>query len=201
MAAPSRPSLRGIYGKAHQYYDQSYLQFSLSNGHNGSRAALAIIRPRRGDRPFNPDGYAVNTVAGHNSLPAGVDFTGNKPIFTLPSQLLSELGNIQNYALKTMSSEGNYRRNGDLKVLRADASLRSVARPSICFGGRYCERSINDFEFDRASPLYAGLASNPAGCLVKWKAFDVPMSDSPAAPAMLRAITLQGLPDWRTIPR
>jgi TonB-dependent receptor len=172
---PFKGSLRGIYGKAHQYYDQSYLQFSMSDGQQWQPGGIGHYPG--GDRVFNPNGYTVNTIAGLNSLPAVVDYTGSKPVFTLPSQLLSELGDIGNYALKTMSSEGNYRRKGDLKVLRADGSYEFSPELTVSFGGRYSERSINDYEFDRAAPLYAGMASDPNGCLVKWKAFDVPMSD------------------------
>jgi TonB-dependent receptor len=93
--------------------------------------------------------------------------------------LQTELGDINNYALKTLSSEGNYRRKGDLKVARADASYELSPDVSFSFGARYSERSVDDFEFDRAAPLYGGNgASNPAGCLVKWKAFDVPMNNA-----------------------
>lgn len=175
---PFKATLRGIYGKAHQYYDQSYLQFNMSNGRQWQPGGIGHYPASLGgDRAFNPDGYSVNTVAGLNSLPATVDFRGDKPAFTLPSQLLEELSDIGNYALKTMSSEGNYRRNGDLKVVRGDVSYQTSPDLKISLGGRYSERSVTDFEFDRAAPLYAGMASNPAGCLVKWKAFDVPMSD------------------------
>ncbi|PZQ57636.1 MAG: TonB-dependent receptor [Novosphingobium pentaromativorans] len=173
---PFKGSLRGIYGKAHQYYDQSYLQFSMTDGQQWQPGGIGHYPD--GDRVFNANGYTVNTIAGLNSLPAVVDFTGNKPAFTLPGQLLDSLSDIGNYALKTMSSEGNYRRKGDLKVLRADGSYEASPELTVSFGGRYSERSIDDYEFDRAAPLYAGMASNPNGCLVKWKAFDVPMSDS-----------------------
>ncbi|USI72427.1 TonB-dependent receptor [Sphingomonas morindae] len=171
-----KASLRGIYGKAHQYYDQSYLQFSLSNGQQWEPGGIGIYPS--GNRVFNPNGYSVNTIAGLNSLPAVVDFTGSQPRFTLPSQLTSLLGDPANYALKTMSSEGNYRRNGDLKVVRGDATYEVNDAINFAFGARYSERSVNDYEFDRAAPLYAGMASNPAGCLVKWKAFDVPVNDA-----------------------
>lgn len=175
---PFKASLRGIYGKAHQYYDQSYLQFSLTDGRQWQPGGIGNYPASLGgDRVFNPNGYTVNTIAGLASLPATIDFSGSKPAFTLPSQLLGNLGDISNYALKTMSSEGNYRRAGDLKVLRADGSYDSSPDLKISFGARYSERSISDFEFDRAAPLYAGQATDPNGCLVKWKAFDVPLGD------------------------
>ncbi|MCJ2184751.1 TonB-dependent receptor [Novosphingobium sp. 1949] len=174
---PFKGSVRGIYGKAHQYFDQSYLQFSLSNGEQWADGGIGHYPS--GDRVFNANGYSVNTIAGLDSLPATVDFSGNRPVFTLPSQLISEMGDMDNYALKTISSEGNYRRKADLKVLRADGTYEANADVTVSFGARYSERSVNNFAFDRAAPLYAGNgASDASGCLVKWKAFDVPMSDS-----------------------
>ena len=170
-----KASLRGIYGKAYSNYDQSYLQFSPSNGAQWQPGGVGHYPT--GDVAFNPAGYVVNTVAGTASLPATVDFTGNQPVFTLPAQLTGLLGDINNYAMKTTSSEGNYRRKGDLKLVRGDASYEANDNVSIAFGGRYSERSVDDFEFDRAAPLYAGQASQTGGCLVKWKAFDVGMND------------------------
>ncbi|MBD8637880.1 TonB-dependent receptor [Sphingomonas sp. CFBP 13733] len=169
-------SLRGIYGKAYSNYDQSYLQFSPSNGAQWQPGGIGHYPT--GDVAFNPGGYVVNTLAGAASLPATVDFTGNQPVFTLPSQLTNALGNIDSYTMKTTSSEGNYRRKGDLKLIRGDVSYEANDNVSLALGGRYSERTVDDFEFDRAAPLYAGQASQAGGCLVKWKAFDVPLNDA-----------------------
>ncbi|WP_267394158.1 MULTISPECIES: TonB-dependent receptor [unclassified Sphingomonas] len=171
-----KATVRGIYGKAYSNYDQSYLQFSPSNGTQWEPGGIGHYPT--GDIAFNPGGYSVNTVAGAASLPATVNFTGAQPVFTLPTQLTSLLSNIDNYALKTTSSEGNYRRNGDLKLVRADASYEANDNVNFSIGGRYSERSVNDYEFDRAAPLFAGQASQPGGCLVKWKGFDVPLNDA-----------------------
>lgn len=174
-----KASLRGIYGKAFQNYDQSYLQFSLSNGTQWQAGGIGHYPASLGgDRAFNPNGYAVNTVAGAASLPAQVNFTGNNPTFTLPTQLTALLGDINNYALKTTSSEGNYRRKGDLKLIRGDVSYEASDAITFEAGARYSERSTDNFAFDRAAPVYAGQASQAGGCLVKWKAFDVPVGDS-----------------------
>ena len=170
-----KASLRGLYGKAYSNYDQSYLQFSPSNGAQWQPGGIGHYPT--GNVAFNPGGYSVNTVAGTASLPATVDFTGNQPVFTLPTPLTGLLGNIDNYAMKTTSSEGNYRRKGDLKLVRGDVSYEANDNVSIAVGGRYSERTVDDFEFDRAAPLYAGQASQAGGCLVKWKAFDVGMND------------------------
>lgn len=171
-----KASLRGLYGKAYNKYDQSYAQFSLSNGQQWQPGGIGHYPS--GDRVFNANGYTVNTIAGLASLPATVDFTGNSPTFTLPSQLTNLLADPTNYALKTISSEGNYRRKADQKIVRADASYEANDAISFAFGARYSDRSADDYEFDRAAPLYAGVATNPNGCLVKWKAFDVPLNDA-----------------------
>lgn len=168
-------TLRGIYGKAQQDQNQSYLQFSLSNGAQWQPGGIGHYPT--GDRPFNPGGYTVDTLAGLNSLPAQIDFTGNQPSFTLPQQLVSQLGNINSYGLKTISSENNFRRDGDLKVVRADGEFEVSDQLNFTAGARYSDRHVEDFEFERAAPLYAGLASQPGGCLVKWKAFDVSVND------------------------
>ncbi|WP_445193665.1 TonB-dependent receptor [Sphingomonas sp. Tas61C01] len=167
-------TVRGLYGKANQDQNQSYVQFNLSNGAQWNNG---IGHYPTGDVQFNPGAYTVSTVAGLNSLPAKIDFTGNQPVFTLPQQLTTELADINSYALKTISSENNFRRDGDLKVLRLDGEYKFNEQINLTFGARYNERSVEDFEFERAAPLYAGVATNPAGCLVKWKAFDVRLTD------------------------
>jgi len=175
-----KATLRGIYGKAYQDYDQSYTQFSLSNGTQWEPGGVGHYPAALGgNRVFNANGYTVDTIAGANSLPVVVNYTGSQPTFTLPGQLTSELGNIDDYALKTISSEGNYRRKGDLKLVRADGSYEVNDALTLEFGGRYSDRSVTNDAFDRAAPLYgANGATNGTGCLVKWKAFDVPVNDS-----------------------
>jgi TonB-dependent receptor len=177
---PLKLSLRGVYGKARQSYDQSYAQFSPSNGLQWQPGGIGHYPT--GDIQFNPGGYTVDTIAGVNSLHSIVDFTGNRPVFTLPGQLTAELGNQNMYALKTLSSEGNYRQQGSLKILRGDGSYKINDAIVLELGARYSDRSSSDFAFDRAAPLYSGLASGSgatadAACLVKWKGFDVPISD------------------------
>ncbi len=173
-------TIRGIYGKAHQNQNQSYTQFNLSNGFqwqpNGVGHYPAALG---GDRAFNPNGYLVNSLAGLNSLQETIDFSHNQPIFTLPQQLTAELGDINNYALKTISSENNFRKKGTLKLVRADGEYKLSDNFNVEFGARYSDRHVTDDEFERAAPLYAGQgASNPNGCLVKWKAFDVNLGDA-----------------------
>lgn len=177
---PFTATLRGLYGKAKQNYDQSYAQFSPSNGLQWEPGGIGHYPD--GDIQFNPGGYTVDTLAGVNALHSIVDFTGDQPVFTLPSQLTGELGNMDDYALKTLSSEGNYREKATLKVIRADAAYRASDAVKFEVGARYSDRSADNFSFDRAAPLFQGYAQGSGvvdgGCLVKWKGFDVPVNDS-----------------------
>ncbi|MCH8686233.1 TonB-dependent receptor [Pedomonas mirosovicensis] len=180
-----KASLRGIYGKAKQKQDQSYLQFSLTDGtqwHGG------VGRYPEGDIPFNTGGYTVGT------LPAQVDFTGNTPQFTLPGHLQASLGDIGDYALKTMASENNYRRESDMKVVRGDVNYEISDQFNISAGLRYSERDAENFQFDRVAPTYGG-------CMVKWKAFDVELNNTTGCTAPTGRVDANGNPTYYTAGR
>lgn len=179
-----RGDVRAIFGSASQDEDQSYLQFNLSSGYQWMNPAAAASCTTTGpdgrlvgcghypaslggDRAFNALGYRVN------SLDAVVDTRGDNLNFTLPAALLTELGNQNAYALKTMSSENNFRRDSDLTVIRADGHYDLSDSFNVDFGVRYSERSADNYAFERLAPLYNGDSTPAGGCLVKWKAFDV----------------------------
>ncbi|MFS0773779.1 TonB-dependent receptor [Sphingomonas sp. 1P08PE] len=171
-----KATVRGIYGKASRKSDQSYAQFNLTNGtqwaYNGVGNYPASIG---GDVRFNPTGYAPY------SQKATVDYSSGAPVFTFPQAFLAQTQDISRYGLKTISSENNLYQDGDLWAFRGDAEWSPSEQLRIKFGGRYGERSVEQFSFERASPFYAGNTDNPsnpaAGCLVKWKAFDVNLND------------------------
>ncbi|HVJ01369.1 MAG TPA: TonB-dependent receptor [Sphingomonas sp.] len=172
-----KASLRGIYGKASRESDQGYAQFSLTNGTQWAYAGRGNYPASiGGDRQFNPTGYQVY------SLDATVDYSSGAPVFTFPQQFLTQVQDVSRYGLKTISSENNSYSNGDLWAVRADGEWKPNEAVTIKFGGRYGERSVDQFTFERVSPFYAGNTDNPAnpaaGCLVKWKAFDVNLNDS-----------------------
>ena len=177
---------RGIYGRARQSYDQSYAVFSPSNGKQWEPGGIGNYPDSiGGDQPFNPNGYTVDTLAGPSSLQSKVDFTGAHPVLTLPSQLVSLLSDPNSLGFKGMSSESNYRQKADLKVGRVDGSYTFNDNVQLEFGGRYSDRDADNYTFDRAAPLYAGSATGPGAtadnaCLVKWKAFDVPLNSNSA---------------------
>lgn len=172
-SGPFKATLRGLYGKAHKNFDDSYFQLSLSNGKQWFNGVGHYPAALGGDRTFNSLGYTYNT------LPATIDYRGDMPNFNLPSALANNLSNPAAYGFKTTSSENNYRSNSDMKVARFDASYEFSPEVSFDFGARYGERGAEAYYFDRAAPLYAGQgASDPNGCYVKWKAFDVQMNSS-----------------------
>lgn len=169
-------TIRGIYGKAHRYRDQAYTQFNLTNGtqwaYNGVGHYPASLG---GDVVFNPTGYQVY------SQQATVDYSSGAPAFSFSPEFLAQVGDPSRYGLKTISSEGNQYQDGDLWALRADGEWEANDQVKLSFGGRYGERKVDQFTFERVSPFYAGNTDNPGnpagGCLVKWKAFDVNLGD------------------------
>ncbi|MGW8190959.1 TonB-dependent receptor [Sphingomonas hankookensis] len=173
-------TIRGIYGKASRRRDQSYTQFNLTNGsqwaYNGVGNYPASLG---GDRRFNPTGFQIY------SQTATVDYSSGAPVFGFSPAFLSQVSDPSRYGLKTISSEGNVYQEGDLWALRADGEYTADNGVKLSFGGRYGERNVDQFTFDRVSPFYAGNtdnAANPAGgCLVKWKAFDVNLNDNKCA--------------------
>ena len=168
-----KATVRGIYGKASRNRDQSYTQFSLTNGRQW--AYNGVGNYPGGDVTFNPTGYQIYSDT------ATVDYSSGAPVFGFSPAFLAQASDPSRYGLKTISSEGNQYQNGDIWALRADAEWQANDQLKVAFGGRYGERSVDQFTFDRVSPFYAGNrdnAANPAaGCLVKWKAFDVNLND------------------------
>lgn len=168
-----KATVRGIYGKASRKSDQSYAQFSLTDGYQWAYEGVGNYPS--GDIRFNPNGYRVY------SQQATVDYSSGAPVFTFPQAFLNQTQDLSRYGLKTISSENNVYQDGDLWALRADAQWQASDQVNFKFGARYGERSVDQFTFERASPFYAGNtanAQNPAGgCLVKWKAFDVNLTD------------------------
>ncbi|HEY0622489.1 TonB-dependent receptor [Sphingomonas sp.] len=171
-----KASLRGIYGKASRELDQSYLQFNMTDGFQWAYSGVGHYPASQGgDRAFNPGGYRVY------SQKAILDYSSGALGFTFPTNFLNQAKDLSKYALKTISSEGNEYRNGDIWTVRGDVEWESDSGIGISAGARYSERSVEQFVFERVSPYYVGNTDNPAnpagGCLVKWKAFDVNLNN------------------------
>jgi len=171
-----KATARGIYGKASRESDQSYAQFSLTDGFQwGYQGVGNYPASLGGDVRFNPTGYRVYQPK------ATVDYSSGAPVFTFPQSFLTQAQDVSRYGLKTISSENNVYQNGDLWAVRGDAEWSPSDQLQIKIGGRYGERSVEQFTFERVSPFYAGNTDNPqnpaAGCAVKWKAFDVNLND------------------------
>jgi TonB-dependent receptor len=169
-------AVRGVYGKASRKSDQGYVQFSLTDGFQWAYQGVGNYPASiGGDRRFNSTGYRVY------SQPATVDYSSGAAQFAFPQQFLTQVQDISRYGLKTISSENNVYQDGDLWAVRADGEWSPSDAVSVKFGARYGERAVEQFTFERVSPFYAGNTDNPAnpaaGCLVKWKAFDVNLND------------------------
>jgi TonB-dependent receptor len=188
-------NLRGLYAQAHQLLMQSYVQFADADGAQWPNNPLNAAPPGTfiypadlgGNRVFNPSGFAVNTV------PVTVDMRGDHISVALPSNLQSFLDNQNNYALKTVSSEGNYDRDSTMTVLRGDGHYRfGDSGIRLDFGAREGNRISSNINFNLNAPVYAGDgASDPAGCYVRWKAADVVL-DGGGVPGACKAGNSQG---------
>lgn len=162
---PLKLKVRALSGKAHQNLDNSYSQFSLTDGNQWFNGVG--VYPS-GKVAFNPGGFRVNTLPGY------VDYTGEHPVWNLPSGVTSLFSDPSKYALKTISSEANNHAKVNANAFRLDGSYDFGNKMSVDFGMRHGTRDVENFRFDRLAPMWAGQgASDPAGCLVKWKAFDL----------------------------
>jgi len=167
-------SVRGLSASAHELLMQSYVQFSDADGSQWPNSPVTAAPPGTyiypgGNRVFNPAGFAPNTV------PVIVDMRGDNMAVALPSQLNSFLSNANNYALKTISSEGNHERSSGMTIFRADGHYNfDDSGFKLDFGVRNSIRTASNINFNMVAPVYAGDgASDPSGCLVRWKAADV----------------------------
>ena len=147
---PFTGRIRALYGEAENNLDNSYLQFSLTDGVQWNGGVGNYPAAIGGARAFNPLGYR------YNSLPATVAYSDGDVAFALPAQLSSQLSNIDAYALKTMSSENNVRAQSDMSVIRADGAYTFNDSLNVEFGARCRAQS---------DPVYGGAQ----GSLLEWK--------------------------------
>ncbi len=168
--------LRFINASAHQLYMSSYVQFTDADGTAWPNDPVDAASPGTyiypaslgGNRVFNPNGFAPNTV------PVTIDTRGTHYAITLPSELQSFLSQPNNYVLKTISSEGNHDRRSGMNIVRADGHYNFEDGFRLDFGIRNSIRTASNINFNLVAPVYAGNgASDPNGCLVRWKAADV----------------------------
>lgn len=164
--------LRGIYADARELLMQSYIQFALADGSAWNSGSTTYYNTN-GAYSFNPYGFVPNTQA------AVIDLRGQNMKVTLPSAITSELSNVNAYALKTVSSEGNHDRNSDMKIVRFDGHYKYSDGVRLDFGLRESFRSAKNTAFNLVAPMYAGTyASSSSGCYVRWKAADVLLNAS-----------------------
>lgn len=151
---------RAIYADATWNQVSSYADIDLSNG---SQWGLQRNNYPTGIQNPYPNGYA-----GFPQITA--DYRGEHVSFSGIPDIVS---NLDAYSIGALSSEGNLDREADLSVFRLDGRYEMTNRFSLDAGLRYGSRDAEQLGYDYLAPFYAGQASNPNGCLVKWKATDV----------------------------
>lgn len=172
--------LRAVNASAHELLMNSYAQFSLSDGTQWPNDPLDAAPPGTyifpdGNRVFNPNGMAPNSV------PIEYDMRNGMKV-SLPPGVQDLLNNPDNYALKSVSSDNNHERRTGMNIVRADGhydfgGFKFIDNFKLNFGVRNSIRSASNTDFHLVAPVYAGNgASDPNGCLVRWKAADVVMN-------------------------
>lgn len=158
-------TVRAVIGHASQSYLNSYADTDLAQGSQWM------------DTPVYPTGEALANPNGYVGLiKSVVNYEGEHPEWTLPN--ITKDKNA--YALGALSSENNYDREADLKIIRFDGKYITDDGfiTSIDAGIRLTARDAKNEAWDMVAPLYAGQgASDPNGCLVKWKATDVKLNN------------------------
>jgi len=208
---PFTGDVRAIYATASQLHMESYLQYAISDGSIWPNeppdalpppvppATYAYVVPG-GTRVFNPFGFTPNTI------PATITLTGDHMGLSLPPSVLNTLSNVNAYALKTVTSEGDYDRSATIKALRADGHYKfSDHNLHLDFGVRQESRDADNESFALIAPVDAGLAYYnpvidpvtgqedlttripvPGGCYVHYKAADV-LLDGGGVPGACKA--------------
>lgn len=200
QGGPWSGEVRGVYANASTLHMESYLQYAISDGsiwQNDPTDALpppvppqtyAYVTPN-GPRPFNPYGIAPSVT------PASLNFSGNHMGIGLPSSLVATMWNRNAYALKTVTSEGDYDRDATMGMLRADGHYKfDNDKLSLDFGIRQGYQSADNENFSLIAPVYPGLAYRnpviyptsgdpyedtsvripvPGGCYQHYKAADI----------------------------
>ena len=188
QGGPWSGEVRGVYANASSLHMESYLQYAISNGSiwkNDPTDALPPPVPPQtyayvvpgGSREFNPYGIPPSVV------PATIDFGGNHMGLGLPQSLGATMWNRNAYALKTVTSEGDFDRSATMGMLRADGHFKfSDHKLSLDFGIRQGYQAADNENFSLIAPVYPGLAYyNPSSIRSPARRTCRPGSRCPAA--------------------
>jgi len=175
---PFKASVRGIRETARQAYIETDVNISDSDGclwadPNSSLPCGTFVYPAGlgGNRVFNPNGIAQNTV------PITADFTGRNLQIGMPARLASAFANPAGWTMKTLESNDDYNRETGITALRLDGHYEISDRWRLHFGVRNSLRSARNDGYTLVTPVYAGMgASDPNGCLVRYVGADVILS-------------------------
>jgi TonB-dependent receptor len=159
---------RVLYASATQLQEQSYLQFTFSNGNQWCGGAVSSAATNcyydpvtgnagyyfpasaGGNRIFNPYGRAATVD------PVLIDTRGDHLAVTLPSALQADTSNIAAYAFKSASAETDYDRRTSMLVYRADGHYKFQEGVKVDFGIRSSHRAADNVGFNMQAPYYGG---------------------------------------------
>lgn len=156
-------TVRAIYSKARQNNINSYADIDLASG---QQWGVANPYYPGGNRLTNPQGYSGFPQVTVSTRGGALNFEG------LPA---AAMDNLAGYSFGAFTSENNFDRDANLKVFRADGRYEFSENVSLSVGGRYGDRTAENFAYELAAPAYG------TSCLVRFKATDVVLN-SPACP-------------------
>ncbi|WP_237063178.1 TonB-dependent receptor [Microbulbifer zhoushanensis] len=154
---------RLVHGRAEQSNLNSYMDIDMADG---SQWGVQFPNYPGGAQASNPGGYSdpFQSIV--------VDYRGDAPRWSGVPDLVR---NLDSYAVGALSSENNYERDGEMTVARFDGSFNfddAGFLQSVDGGVRYSDRDAENEQYHLLAPI------GDNGCLVRWKATDVVMSDS-----------------------
>jgi TonB-dependent receptor len=198
-----RGEVRALYGSAHETLEESYLQFTLANGQQWNKQASLLpgqylfpssfptgISSVGGLRMFNTGGVMSNADY------VDVDTTGPHLAITPDATYAAAIKNESDYALKTVSAEGDHERSTSSVALRADGHYTfPESGVRFDFGIRQGNRAADNVNYNYNAPVYGGdgaytnsgtkdalgntiYTASSTGCYVRWKAADVTVNDT-----------------------
>lgn len=157
-----KASFRYIHGDAENNHTVAMADSYLTSG---AQTGLSTIVNGVAS-PANPNGWGAADGA---SVPVTFDWSGEHPSIVYPQGFGQS---INEYALVSHFSSGNYVNKAELDVLRADGTYEFFNDNNLVldFGVRFADREVSRFQYDLVSPFTTkDVNGNDITVYSKWK--------------------------------
>lgn len=171
--------LRAAYGNASQHYSAAWGGFSLANDTQWLTEPSGVYPGSSYSAPgcvYVPAGTQCVNPTGYSGAPAVTVSYGSTQTW---GNLPTSMGSISNYNVDGLSSENEYDRSANMRIVRAEAKYIFSDNFNIEGGFRYSNRGAANNQYNLFAPEYAGNgATSASGCMVKWHSTDVVLNAS-----------------------